>query len=277
MTGSLYIVATPIGNLEDMTLRAIRILKEVDLIAAEDTRHTRKLLNHFTIRTELVSYYREKESQKSVELIEQMKNGTNVALVSDAGTPGISDPGSILIRNARLHDIAIIPIPGPSALSAAVSCAGLDPGSFLFVGFPPVKQKERRSLLLSFVSSPYPLVFYVSPHRIQTFIADAHQIFGDRTALWAREISKLYEEITETSLGRLAIDIKNAKIRGELVVIIHPGEEIAVEGETVEEILQWYRDNSQLSLKDVCRRVSDDLGVSRSETYQMALKLWKKK
>lgn len=277
MSGILYIVATPIGNLEDMTYRAIRVLREVDLIAAEDTRHTRKLLTHFNITTNLISYYREKELQRSGDLVRRMVAGTNVALVSDAGTPAISDPGSILVREARTKDIKIVPIPGPSALSATISCAALTPGSFLFIGFPPSKQGERRKLLKSLKTSDYPLVFYKSPHRIHKFIADAEEIFGNRTILWAREISKKFEEITETTLSLLTEDIHDQKIRGEIVIVIHPGTRQTATGESVDEILNWYYQNSELSLKDVCKKISADMGISRSNVYQKALFIWNKK
>ncbi len=277
MTGSLYIVATPIGNLEDMTHRAIRVLSDVDLIAAEDTRHTRKLLTHFGITTGLVSYYREKESQRSSELVAKMIAGADIALVSDAGTPAISDPGSILVRQARKEGLKIIPIPGASALSAAISCAGLTPGSFLFIGFPPAKGGQRRQLLTSLRSSEYPLVFYKSPHRINKFISDAEDILGDRTILWAREITKKFEDITETSLSELSATIKDKKMRGEIVVIIHPAIQEAATGESIDEILNWYHQNSDLSMRDVCKKVSVDMGISRSDVYQKALVVWKKK
>lgn len=276
MSGVLYIVATPIGNLEDTTFRAVRILKEVDLIAAEDTRHTRKLLNHFEISTPIISYYREKEAQRSDELVRRIEKGESIALVSDAGTPGISDPGSVLVNKVRQADLSIIPIPGPSALSAAVSCAGLVPGSFLFVGFAPPKSAQRRNLLKSLAASNQPLVFYESPHRIHRFIGDAAQILGDRKLLWAREISKKFEEIKESSLQVLADRIDSEKIRGELVIIIHPGKQEEPEGENVEEILAWYLQNSELSMKDVCKKVASDLGISRSDIYQRALQIWNK-
>jgi len=277
MPGTLYIVATPIGNLEDMTGRAVRTLREVDVIAAEDTRHTRKLLSHFTIATPLVSYYREKETQRAAELIEQLVGGASVALVSDAGTPGISDPGAILVRQARAAGLPIVPIPGPSALSAAVCCAGLDPGSFLFLGFAPAKGAQRRTLLQSLKTSPYPLVFYESPHRIVSLVKDCAELLGDRVVLWAREISKLYEDIEETTLYQLAQRIDGSKIRGELVLVIHPGTVRQPAGDTLDEILCWYRDQTELSLKDACRAVAADLGVGRSEIYQRALELWQKR
>ena len=276
MAGTLYIVATPIGNLEDMTYRGIRTLKEVDLIAAEDTRHTRKLLTHFAISTPLVSYYREKETQRAQELVDRIETGVNVALVSDAGTPGISDPGSILVKRARQASIAIVPIPGPSALAAALSCAGLEPGSFLFIGFAPAKASQRKKLVHSLISSCYPLVFYESPHRIRQFIADAWKVLGNRTVLWAREMTKKYEDIQETDLAALAVSIDDQKVRGELVLIVHPGETEFPSHESIEELLSWYRENSDLSMKDVCKKVAADIGVGRSEIYQQALKIWNK-
>lgn len=274
MAGTLYIVATPIGNLEDMTYRAVRILKEVDLIAAEDTRHTKKLLTHFSISTPLVSYYREKEVKRARELIERIDRGETIALVSDAGTPGISDPGSILVKYARQADIPVVPIPGASALGAALSCAGLEPGSFLFIGFAPAKSSQRKKLLQSLATSAYPLVFYESPHRIRAFIDDCYAVFGDRTILWAREMTKKYEDIKETTLAELAATIGSEKIRGELVLIIHPDDEDSLPEESLEEILIWYRDNSELSMKDVCRKVAGDMGIGRSEIYQQALVIW---
>lgn len=277
MPGTLYIVATPIGNLEDMTHRATRILEEVDLIAAEDTRHTRKLLNHFNIHTPMVSYYREKEASRTDELIDRLLEGENIALVSDAGTPGISDPGAILVNGARRAGTPIIPIPGPSALTAALSCAGLEPGTFLFSGFAPAKSSARKKLFESLSTSSYPLVFYESPHRIGPFIKDAHAVLGERKVLWAREISKKYEEIEETTLDLLQSKIGSEKIRGELVIIIHPGSEDEPDAESLEEILVWYRDNSPLSLKDVCRKVAADMGIGRSEIYKLALTIWNKK
>lgn len=277
MPGTLYIVATPIGNLEDLSQRALRILGEVDLIAAEDTRHTRKLLTHFGISTPLVSYYREQENRRAADLIERIAGGASVALVSDAGTPGISDPGAVLVRQARSAGLPIVPIPGPSALSAAVCCAGLEPGSFLFLGFAPAKAAQRRELLQSLKASPYPLVFYESPHRISAFIRECSLVFGERTVLWAREISKMYEEIEETTLSALNERIDQAKIRGELVLIIHPGTVEQPPSGDLDEILTWYRDHSGLSMKDACRNVAADLGLGRSEIYQRALAIWEKR
>ncbi|THB70572.1 MAG: 16S rRNA (cytidine(1402)-2'-O)-methyltransferase [Desulfobulbaceae bacterium] len=277
MTGTLYIVATPIGNLADMTFRAIDTLKQVDVIAAEDTRHTRKLLTHFDISTRLISCYREKEFERSQEIISLLKEGQHVALVSDAGTPAISDPGAILVGEARKQQIEIIPIPGPSAVTTAMSCAGIEESGFLFLGFAPPKDAQRKRFLKSYVSFPLPLVFYESPHRIKKFIASALETFGDRRVFWARELTKKYEELEDTSLKSLADGIDQEKIRGELVVIIHPGSVAEPEGENLEEILTWYYERQEYSMKDACRKIAQDLGLSRSDVYQQALIIWKKK
>ncbi len=274
-TGILYIVATPIGNLEDITLRAIRILKEVDVIAAEDTRHTKKLLNHLGIQTRLISYYREKEAERADILINRLKSGDSVALVSDAGTPGISDPGALLVGRALSEGIPVTPLPGPSALTAAVSSAGLREGSFLFLGFPPSKKSQRRKLLSSLLDEKHPIIFYESPHRIQDFLTDALAILGDRQAFWARELTKTYEELQQKRLSQLLEIAGSKKNRGEFVLIIHPGKSVQAEGENMEELLLWYRDNTELSLKDASRRLASDLGLSRSQVYQKALELWK--
>lgn len=273
--GTLYVVATPIGNLEDITLRALRILKEVDLIAAEDTRHTKHLLNHFDIHTPLISYYREKEAERSEELVQKLLSGETIALVSDAGTPGISDPGAVLVKKARAAGITIVPLPGPSALTTALSAAGITDGTFLFLGFPPAKKGQRQKLLSTFVESPWALVFYESPHRIDALLADVLAILGDRQAFWARELSKVYEDLQAGFISQLLELASGKKNRGEFVLIIQPGScEEENKGENLEEILLWYQENTELSLKDVSRRIAKDLGLSRSQVYQKALEIW---
>ena len=276
-SGTLYIVATPIGNLEDITLRAIRVLKEVDLVAAEDTRHTKKLLNHLGISTPLISYYREKEMQRGHEIIEKLQSGINVALVSDAGTPAISDPGAVVVQLAHEAGITVSPVPGPSALSAAISSSGFSDNGFLFIGFPPAKKGGRKKLFKTLVNSTYPVVFYESPRRVHDFIADGLEILGDRPVLWCRELTKTYEELIRSSLAGLNERIDTLTMKGEFVIIIGPAaQSVTPEGENVEELLVWYRDNSDLSMKDVCRQLSADLGLSRSNVYQLALTIWKK-
>lgn len=275
--GTLYIVPTPIGNLEDITLRAIRILKEVDIIAAEDTRHTKKLLNHLGIDTPLLSYYREKEMERSQELIKRLKGGSDVALVSDAGTPGISDPGAVVVIQAHEQNITVVPLPGASALTTALSGAGIESSQFLFLGFLPTKKAQRKKILSSLVNSEYPIVFYESPHRIESFLKDTYEILGDRRAFWGRELTKSYEDLQSGSLSKLLTLSQQGRNRGEFVLVIWPGEQEEVKGQTVEELLVWYRDNSDLSLKDVSRKLAGDLGLSRSNIYQQALEIWKNK
>lgn len=274
--GTLYIVPTPLGNLEDITLRALRILKEVDHICAEDTRHSKKLLNHFGIGTPLISYYREKEQQKSPSIIGLLKEGKNIALISDAGTPAISDPGTILVRHAHRAAITVVPLPGPSAVTTAFSASGITGDGFLFAGFPPSKKGQRQKFLRSMVNSSVPVVLYESPRRITTLLEEALVIFGDRQAFWAREISKSFEDLQSGTLSSL-LEKASSPQKGEFVLIISPGEPQSISAETTEELLIWYRDNSGLSLKDVSRKLSADLGVSRSEIYQQALSLWKTK
>lgn len=276
-SGTLYLVPTPIGNLEDITLRAINILKKVDAIAAEDTRHTRKLLSHLGIATQLISYYREKEQERSNEIIERIQAGESIALVTDAGTPCISDPGTVVVRQAHENGINVVPLPGASALTTALSACGLDLSSFLFIGFPPAKKGQRVKLFKSLLNSDHPVVFYESPHRIDTTLSELAEIFGDRPAFWARELTKLHEELIYGTLADLKDQAQGSKNRGEFVVVIGPGSKEAVTGETVEEMLIWYRDNSDLTLKDVSKKLAADLGLSRSQVYQTALTIWKNK
>lgn len=275
-SGTLYIVPTPIGNLEDMTMRAIRILKEVDYIGAEDTRHTKKLLNHFGIDTTLVSYYREKEAERSEKLVKLLLSGLDVAIVSDAGTPGISDPGAVLVNKAYENNITVIPLAGPSALTVALSAAGILTTEFLFLGFAPAKKSQRRKLFSSLVNNDTVIVFYESPHRIDAFFTDSYEILGNRQVFWARELTKKYEELRKSTLAELAAPKIKRKNRGESVIIIWPGQKEIIPEQTVEELLTWYRDQGELSLKDVSRKISDDLGLSRSQIYQEALKIWNK-
>lgn len=274
VAGRLYVVATPIGNLEDITLRALRTLKEVDLIAAEDTRHTRQLLNHFEIHTPLISYYREKEAERSDELVHKMLSGVTIALVSDAGTPGISDPGAILVQKARGAGIVIVPVPGPSALTAALSAAGIAESAFLFLGFVPPKKGQRQKFLSTFVESPWSLVLYESPHRIQGLLMDVLEILGDRQAFWGRELTKLYEDLQTGTISQLLERASSQRNRGEFVLIIGPGVCRQVTGDDLEETLLWYQKNTEFSLKDVSQRVAKDLGLSRSDVYQKALQVW---
>ncbi|MFN2368323.1 MAG: 16S rRNA (cytidine(1402)-2'-O)-methyltransferase, partial [Desulfurivibrionaceae bacterium] len=261
-SGVLYVVATPIGNLEDITRRAIRILGEVALIAAEDTRHTRKLLASLDIHTPLVSYYKGQEFSRSRQVIEKLLGGEDVALVSDAGTPAVSDPGAVLVRQAIGEGIRVVPIPGPSALTAAVSVAGLEEGGFLFVGFLPGKKGERRRLLQGLLEGGRPLVFYESPRRIIKSLQECLDVFGDRPVFLGRELTKLHEELFHARLSSVLDDLAaRTRIKGEFVVIVGPAasENEGPTGGELEDILAWYRDQSDLSMRDVCRKVAADL------------------
>ncbi len=273
--GTLYVVATPIGNLEDITLRALRILKEVDLIAAEDTRHTRKLLNHYEIPTPTLSYYKEKEHERSAVIIKRLREGQNVALVSDAGTPGISDPGSILVQDAVAEKIRVEPIPGPSSLTAALSVAGIHDSSFVFLGFSPSRKKKRQNLLHSLHQEKRYLIFFEAPHRIQAFLQDCFAILGERPVFWCRELTKLHEELTRDSLSAILAGCKNRKVKGESLFIIGGMEdEPEISDLQIETIMRSHKASGGKSLKDAVREVSTEYKLSRSVVYSKALKIW---
>lgn len=279
-TGTLYVVATPIGNLEDISARGIRILREVDLIAAEDTRQTRKLLSSLDIHTRLVSYNKEREQSRSVELLERLKRGENLALVSDAGTPALSDPGSVLVKLVVAAGIALVPIPGPSALATAVSVAGLPGSGFVFLGFLPGKSGERKRLLQSLVAGELPVIFYESPHRLMKSLMDCLEIFGDREVFVGRELTKMYEELLHRRLSEVVADFAaRREIKGELVIILKGAmvADVGADPEDLPGVIAWYRDYSQLSLRDATRKIAGDLGLSRSEVYNQALSIWDNK
>ncbi len=218
--GMLYIVSTPIGNLEDITLRALRILKEVDLIAAEDTRRTGLLLKHFGIESPLTSYFEGNEFKKREFILAKLKEGKSVALVSDAGTPGISDPGFRLIQLAVENQIPTIPIPGVSAAITALSVSGLPTDAFLFKGFLPHKSKKRRDLLQELEGVRETLIFYESPHRISETLGDVLEILGDREVVLTRELTKVYEEIIRGRAGEILKQIGDKKLKGEITLVI---------------------------------------------------------
>ena len=218
--GTLYIVSTPIGNLEDITLRALRILKEVDLIAAEDTRHTGLLLKHFGIQTPLTSYFQGNELKKKEFILSRLRQGRRVALVSDAGTPGISDPGFRLIQTAIGDQIPIVPIPGPSAAITALSVSGLPTDAFLFRGFLPHKSKKKRDLLNELKEVRETLIFYESPHRVMETLSDIFEILGDRETVLTRELTKIYEEILRGKVSEIQTQIGERRLKGEMTLIV---------------------------------------------------------
>jgi 16S rRNA (cytidine1402-2'-O)-methyltransferase len=268
----LYLVATPIGNLDDISKRALHTLAEVDLVACEDTRHTRKLLNHYGISTKLVSYYREKEQQRAASLVQELLQGRSVALVSDAGTPGLSDPGAVIVNVARENSIPVIAIPGPSALTAALTVSGLEHHEFFFGGFLPAKKGQRQKKLQRFITLDCPLIFYESPRRISDCLADCLQVLGDRQALLFRELTKVHEECIHGPLSEVRANLAG-KERGEMVLILHPDIADSNRPDSLEELLDWYK-NRGYSLKDAVRSIAADLDLPRNSVYQQALERW---
>ncbi|MBN2198882.1 MAG: 16S rRNA (cytidine(1402)-2'-O)-methyltransferase [Candidatus Aminicenantes bacterium] len=220
MAGTLYVVATPIGNLEDLTLRGIRVLREAALVACEDTRQTVKILNRHGIKKPLLSYFQPKEGRRIPEIMRHLLSGRNVALVSDAGTPGISDPGFRLIREALKASVPVVPVPGPSAAVAALSASGLPTHKYLFLGFPPPKKEACRKLLASHRETDATLIFYVPSRKVPEFISSSLEIFGDRQAVIAREITKIHEEFIRGRLDELKKTHLSGKMRGEIVFLI---------------------------------------------------------
>jgi 16S rRNA (cytidine1402-2'-O)-methyltransferase len=272
--GTLYIVATPIGNLEDITFRAVRTLKEVDLIAAEDTRHSRKLLSHFGISRPLTSYFDHNKEFKGNYLLGKLTEGLSVALISDAGTPCISDPGYQLVRDAAAAGVRVIPIPGPSAAITALAASGLTTNRFTFEGFLPNRQGKRRERLTHLKGEDDVLIFYESPNRLAASLADMAEILGDREAVVARELTKIYEEFVRGPLSRVAEKFGEGKVRGEVVILVAPAaEQEEIDLPSVSSILQGLLASGDISLKDAVKRVALETGLPRGEVYDEALKL----
>ena len=269
-------VATPIGNIEDITLRALRVLGEVDLIAAEDTRHTRKLLSAHGIATPLVSYHRHRERRRTGELVRRLLAGEHVALVADAGTPGINDPGGVLVEAAREAGITVVPVPGPSSLAAALSVAGglTAAGDIHFCGFPPARPGRRRNFFAARRSWEGVLLFFEAPHRIRDSLADCLAVFGDCQAVLCRELTKVHEEVVADRLERIAERLTTGAIpaRGEFVVLLElvpsPPDEDRLRAELADLLGQ-----EGVSLRDAAARVAARHGLSRSRIYRLALAL----
>lgn len=273
--GTLYVVATPIGNLEDITLRAIRILREVRLIAAEDTRRTRILLAKYGISTPLTSLYDQNEAKKSGLLIARLLKGEDVAYVSDAGTPGISDPGYILVREAVSLGIRVVPVPGASALIAALSVSGLPMDSFLFLGFLPSKSTRRKQLLTSLREEKRTLIFYESPHRLLASMNDIAALLGDREVVVSREMTKVYEEFLRGPAGDVLKGLGNGTIRGEVTLIVAGRSGEAPEcsdAEITRRYDQLRREGGEEpSRRDMAERIAQETGVSRRRIYRLLL------
>ena len=269
--GTLYVVATPIGNLEDITLRALRVLKEVDVIAAEDTRHTQILLSHYGIHTPLTSYHEHNEKTKARQLMSRLERGEQIALVSDAGTPAISDPGYRLAVEAIRGGIPVIPIPGASALTAVLSAGGLPTDRFVFDGFLPAKKQERRARLRALSSETGTLVIYEAPHRLTETLNDLVEILGDRETVLAREVSKVHEEFLRGRLTEVAKQIAGREIKGELTLLIGGSRgQSEVSQEQIEEEIRKLKDDG-LRVKEIAEILGEKYGYSKKEIYRLAL------
>lgn len=274
--GALYIVATPIGNLEDITLRAIRVLKAVDLIAAEDTRHTQRLLTAHCIHTPVTAYHEHNEQRKTPALIEKLRAGTRMALVTDAGTPSVSDPGYRLVQAAVDHRIPVSPIPGVSAPIAALSAAGLATDAFTFVGFPPRKKSRRLSRLEQLAKLPHTVVYYQSPKRALQLLKELLEICGDRPAVLARELTKMHEEFLRGSISQIIADLEDRQeVKGECTLLISGAIDDVPSEADIDAAIVAALESSKQSLSRVAKDLARRLGVTRKSIYDRALELKK--
>ncbi len=274
--GTLYVVATPIGNLEDMTFRAVTILKQMDLIAAEDTRHSKKLLNHYGIETRMISCHEHNEADKTPLFISHLKNGLNIALISDAGTPTISDPGYHLVRAAVKEKISVIPIPGCSAAMAGLSVSGLPTDAFYFSGFLPKKKEKLQQALELLKNQKATLIIYESPRRIKNLIETILPILRDRQACLTREITKLHEEYTRGTLSEILQWLEEKEsVKGECSLFIQgcESEEVFMDKEMLEKIIFDRLTTTNLGTSALARQIAEETGFSKKEIYEMILKL----
>jgi 16S rRNA (cytidine1402-2'-O)-methyltransferase len=271
MPGTLYIVATPIGNLEDITLRALRILQEVDLIAAEDTRHTRVFLDHYGIHTPLTSYHEHNERAKAHVLVKHLEYGKNVALVSDAGTPTLSDPGYRLVREAVRAGVTLVPVPGASALTAVLSASGLPTDRFVFEGFLPAKKEERREKFKGLREERRTLIFYETPHRLKESLHDLLEILGDREVVLGREVTKIYEEFIRGRLSRVCAEIGGKEPRGEITLVVQgsEGERLPAGDLLMAEIRRLRRKG--MHVKEIAELLGERFSCSKRKIYRMVL------
>ena len=275
---ALYLVGTPIGNLEDITLRAVRVLKEVDVIACEDTRQTQKLLNHYAIATRTTSYHEHNEMTRSAELVKEIQEGASVALVTDAGMPGISDPGYRLIALAIRHHLPVVPIPGASAFLAALVASGLPTDSFRFSGFLPAKRGERRAALEAIRSSPRTQVFYEAPHRVVESLTDVCEVLGEsRHVVVAREVTKLHEEFLRGRAGEVLENLKAREgVKGEITLLIGKSQEsdahLAADASSaslpIRQRMEQIMAQEKVDEKAALKKVAKERGVSKSEAYR---------
>lgn len=272
MKGKLYIVATPIGNLEDITFRALRILREVDVIAAEDTRQTLKLLNHYEISKHLISYHRHNEETKSDYLIEKLKNGENIALVSDAGTPGISDPGEEVIKKAIENEIEVIPIPGACAMINGLIASGIDTKEFTFLGFLPLNKKLRKEKLEEIRDSTKTIILYEAPHKMKNTLKDLKNYVENRKLVLARELTKIHEEFIRKPIDELINNVENLK--GEMILIIEAGESQEefsdINNLSIEKQYEFYQAQG-LTKNEIIKKIAKNQNTTKNEIYQMFL------
>lgn len=273
MNGILYLVATPIGNLEDITFRAIRILKEVDIILAEDTRKTLKLLNHYDIQKPLISFYRHNEGVKSEHVLSLLEEGKNLALVSDAGTPAISDPGEDLVKLLIEHNIKIIPIPGPVACIQGLICSGFDVSKFVFEGFLSINKRCRKERLEVLKNEERTMVFYEAPHKLKRTLQDFKEAFGgERRIVLAREITKIHEEMLRLTLNEAIEYYEENDVKGEFVIVLEGThkKEVVIE-ETIKELMEQYLKDGY-DRKEAMKLVAKKKGISKSEVYKEMLR-----
>lgn len=269
----LFVVATPIGNLEDVTMRAVRTLEEADLVAAEDTRTTRKLFARYGIRTPMTSYHEHNERSKAAELVDKLKKGENIALVTDAGTPGISDPGYRLVRLATENDVEVVPVPGPSAVAAVLSVAGVPTDEFTFKGFVPQGAKKRRDFLLSLRGGEHTFVLYESPRRLRATLTDVAELLEGAEVVVAREVTKLHEEFLRGSAGDIIEGLGAKEVKGEVTLVVRTR---AVEADHVEiraEIAELLEKGFQV--KEVAKTIAREHGLKKSDIYGEALEISK--
>ncbi|MGD8834806.1 MAG: 16S rRNA (cytidine(1402)-2'-O)-methyltransferase [Desulfobacteraceae bacterium] len=276
-TGTLFVVATPIGNLEDITLRAIKTLHNVDLIAAEDTRHTQRLLRAHGIESRLISYHEHNEQQRARQLMDRLNQGASIALVSDAGTPTVSDPGYRLVQAAAAHQIPVVPIPGVSAAIAALSASGLATDSFTFIGFPARKKAKRHLQLKELANSPHTLIFYQSPRRVVPLLEELCAAMGDRAAVVARELTKLHEEFIHGTLSEIAAELKQRPaVKGECTVLVGAAQPPPSSDADLEAAVRaTLQATERSSMSDIAKTLAKQFKVSRKAVYDTALRIRK--
>jgi len=268
--GTLYIVSTPIGNLEDITLRALRILKEADYVAAEDTRHSLKLLNYYGIVKPLISYWSGREKVSSEAIVSKLREGFSVAVISDAGTPGISDPGAVVIKRAIEEGLTVVPVPGPSALITAFCISGLPGEEFIFTGFLPSRQVQRLKKLAELKRESRTIIFYEAPHRLLETLLDMEAVLGSRGAAVVKEVTKLHEEVVRGTLADVRAAVEQSTIAGEYVIVVGGVREAGMtEEEAMSEIRLLMKKG--VGRKEAVRKVADEYGLSKNELYDKSL------